>query len=63
MTTAWGPKFRRLEAGEVVRWGDEVQNDDGSWRIAIGGVGMPAPDPAYSSHRVYRRRKQGRDPA
>lgn len=51
----WDQNYRRLEEGEVIRWGDEVQNDDGSWRIAVG-IGRTAPDPDYTSHRTYRRK-------
>lgn len=52
----WDDRFRQLEEGELVEVGDEVQNDDGSWRFAIC-IGSHAPDPAYTSHRIYRRRK------
>lgn len=51
---AWDHRYRRLEAGELIVASDEVQNDDGSWRAAVC-VGQQAPDPAYTSHRVYRR--------
>lgn len=54
----WDPRYRRLEHGETVQWGDEVQNDDGTWRVAVGGVGRPAPDPSYTSHRTYRRARE-----
>lgn len=47
--------YRVLNCGEIIQLGDEVQADDGSWDLAIRCVGTPAPDPAYTSHRVYRR--------
>lgn len=56
-TPDWDRRFRRLEEGELIQWGDEVQTDNGSWRVAIH-VGHPAPDPNYTSHRVYRRIKE-----
>lgn len=57
---AWDHKFRRLEMGEIVQLGDEVQNDDGSWDLATRSIGAPAPDPSYTSHRVFRRISQGK---
>lgn len=53
----WDHRFRRLEMGEVILATDEVQNDDGSWRLAQHAIGQPAPDPCYTSHRTYRRLK------
>lgn len=52
----WDHRYRRLDKGEIIRAMDECQQDDGSWR-ADGGqcAGLEAPDPAYTSHRVYRR--------
>ena len=53
----WDYAYRPLNEGEIVLATDEVQNDDGTWKLAVGGVGMPAPDPSYTLHRIYRRRK------
>ncbi len=55
---AWDHSFRMLEEGEVIRLGDEVQNDDGSFDLAVRCVGQQAPSPHYTSHRVYRRAKE-----
>ena len=52
----WDQRYRCLEEGEVIAATDEVQNDDGSWRAAVC-IGQKAPNPNYTSHRVYRRRK------
>lgn len=57
----WDPKYRRLEEGEVIEAGDEVDACNDGWRdppkwVDAGRtVGMRAPDPNYPSHRVYRR--------
>lgn len=54
----WDHDYRRLDDGELICATDEVQLDDGSWRKPLKStVGKPAPDPAYTAHRVYRRRK------
>lgn len=53
---AWDHDYRMLEMGEIIRASDEVQNDDASWAPACC-VGEAAPDPAYTSHRIYRRLK------
>lgn len=50
----WDQRYRRLEMGEIIRATDECQNDDASWSPARA-VGQRAPDPNYTSHRVYRR--------
>ncbi|MEN2749269.1 hypothetical protein [Sphingomonas sp. T9W2] len=50
----WDPRYRRLRAGETILATDECQRDDGSWVPAVC-VGWSAPDPNYTSHRVYRR--------
>lgn len=54
--SGWDHNFRRLELGEIVRLGDEIQRDDGSWDLAVRSIGKPAPDPSYTSHRVFRRK-------
>jgi hypothetical protein len=53
---AWDHDYRMLEKGEIIRESDEVQGDDASWGPACC-VGEGAPDPIYSAHRIYRRRK------
>lgn len=50
----WDQRYRRLETGEVILASDECQREDGSWIPAVC-VGELAPDPNYTSHRVYRR--------
>ncbi len=55
---AWDRRYRRLEEGETIRSTDDVQNDDGSWKRAQHAIGKPAPNPNFTSHRVYRRLKQ-----
>ena len=53
---AWDMRYRPLREGEIIRKTDEVQNDDCTWqRTNLQCVGQPAPDPNYTSHRVYRR--------
>lgn len=54
---SWNHDYRMLDEGETIIETDEVQNDDGSWAPAGRTVGMKAPCPFYSSHRVYRRHK------
>lgn len=50
----WDHRYRPLKEGETILATDEVQRDDGSW-IAAVCVGETAPDPNYTSHRIYRR--------
>lgn len=56
------PKYRRLEHGEIIREGDEIDacanawHDEAKWVPVKSGFGEPAPDPQYVSHRQYRRR-------
>lgn len=52
---AWDMRYRPLREGEIVLTTDEVQEDDGSWRAGCRCSGQPAPNPNYTSHRVYRR--------
>ena len=53
---AWDMRYRPLKEGEIIRPTDEVQNDDCTWNVTDWRcVGQPAPDPNYTSHRVYRR--------
>jgi len=56
MTYRWDNRYRRLEAGELIRATDQVKTRNG-WEKDEGQCeGKPAPDPAYTSHRTYRRR-------
>lgn len=54
-------EYRRLEKGEIIQEGDEIDRcvdawrDDPVWEPA-GNIGEPAPDPQYPAHRQYRRR-------
>ena len=52
---AWDIRYRPLEKGETIRATDDVQEDDGTWRTGCRCAGQDAPDPNYTSHRVYRR--------
>ena len=52
---AWDMHYRPLKEGEIILTTDEVQEDDGSWRSGCRCAGQTAPDPNYTSHRVYRR--------
>ena len=52
---AWDMRYRPLKEGEIIRPTDDVQEDDGTWRAGCRCADHPAPDPAYTSHRVYRR--------
>jgi len=56
-------KWRRLEFGEIIQAGDEIDRCSDPWRdppkwesVHPNDIGQPAPDPQYSSHRQYRRR-------
>jgi len=52
---AWDQRYRRLDAGETILPGDEVEvNQPHGWKPAEA-LFQPAPDPAYTSHRIYRR--------
>lgn len=57
----WDQNYRRLEAGEIIQEGDEVDacrdgwRDDPKWTATIC-AGDAAPDPRYPSHRQYRRK-------
>ncbi|KQO50614.1 hypothetical protein [Sphingomonas sp. Leaf257] len=52
----WDHRYRPLAHGEIIAETDECRRDDGTWITGVC-VGQPAPDPAYTSHRVYRRLK------
>lgn len=61
-------KYRLLEKGEIIQEGDEVDACNDGWRdapkwVPALSIGQPAPDPAYPSHRIYRRPlKEGSEP-
>jgi hypothetical protein len=57
---AWDERYRMLKKGEIVQEGDEVDACADGWRDGpvwepARRIGIPAPDPQYPSHRVYRR--------
>jgi len=53
---AWDPRYRMLKKGEIIQEGDEVLTDSHlDWRKDVLCIGQPAPDPLYTSHRMYRR--------
>jgi hypothetical protein len=52
--------WRRLEKGEIIRAGDEVDACANSWHNEpkwepARRIGQPAPDPQYVAHSIYRR--------
>jgi hypothetical protein len=48
--------YRQLKKGEVIKDTDEFLEDKKGWRKTICGGGL-APDPQFTSHRMYRRLK------
>lgn len=60
VTIGWDHRYRPLKEGEIILPTDEVRRDDGTWVTGVC-VGSPAPDPNYTSHRVYRRLKPSPD--
>lgn len=54
-------KYRRLESGEIIQSGDEMdaspdgRKDDPKWVPAVHSVGDAAPDPSFPAHRIFRR--------
>lgn len=52
---ALGSAYRILTEGETIRESDEFLDDGGVWRKTTC-AGQEAPNPAYTSHRQYRRR-------
>lgn len=54
-------QYRRLEKDEIIKEGDQVDQcanpwkDKPKWEDCVGNLGEPAPDPAFPSHRQYRR--------
>jgi hypothetical protein len=51
----WDQRYRPLEAGEAILPTDQIQRDDGMWAAVSPDRDRVAPDPAYTSHRKYRR--------
>jgi len=56
-------EYRLLEKGEVIQEGDEVDGSNDGWRDAPkwkpvhpSSIGEAACDPAFPSHRIYRRK-------
>lgn len=50
------PTHRRLKKDEIIEATDECFNDHTKqWEASRHCVGKPAPDPAYTAHRSYRR--------
>ena len=54
---SWDQRYRPLREGEIIQAADEYMFDDGTWGSPGPTVGTPAPDPAYTAHRWYRRLK------
>lgn len=52
----WDNKYRPLREGETILAGDECLTDSHlGWQPATHDIGGKAPDPNYTSHRMYRR--------
>lgn len=51
-------EYRMLEEGEIVLESDEYLDDVKGWIKPQGSIGDPAPNPNYTSHRKFRRRKE-----
>jgi len=54
--------YRQLEKGETIQAGDETDRcndpwrDDAKWEpVHPSNIGETAPDPAFPSHRIFRR--------
>lgn len=62
----WDNRYRPLREGETILSGDECLTDSHlGWQPAKHDIGGKAPDPNYTSHRMYRRLRDDRadDPA
>lgn len=64
MRYLWDDRYRRLEEGEVVKAGDEVDACRDGWRdppkwepVKEHMIGRVASNPNYPSHSVFRRLK------
>lgn len=54
----WDNRYRPLNEGETIIDGDECLTDSHiGWQPATHDIGGAAPNPNYTSHRMYRRRK------
>lgn len=58
-------KYRRLEKGELIQEGDEIDRCADAWRdwpkwepVHPADIGWPPPDPQYPAHRQYRRKER-----
>lgn len=52
----WDNAYRMLEEGEIIQEGDECLADSAlGWRPSGHTVGKAAPNPYFTSHRIYRR--------
>ncbi|WP_454683963.1 hypothetical protein [Ancylobacter moscoviensis] len=52
----WDHRYRPLITGEIIQAGDECLTDSHlGWQTEVRCIGKPAPDPSYTSHRMYRR--------
>lgn len=56
---AWDHKYRLLDEGEIIRATDECLTETHLGWLRDDGrcAGKPAPSPLYTSHRVYRRKR------
>jgi hypothetical protein len=59
----WDRRYRQLDAGEVIRPGDEIEDCDDVWRgpatwtpVDDRIIGQQAPDPGLPSHPKFRRK-------
>lgn len=58
-------KYRRLQKGEIICEGDEIDacrdgwRDWPIWKKVTSCIGEQVPDPKYPSHRQYRRKIKG----
>jgi hypothetical protein len=59
----WDERYRMLDEGEIIQNDDEVLTDSHlGWQPTnLRCVGTPAPNPLYTSHRMYRRLKDKDD--
>lgn len=58
----WDNRYRPLREGEIILSGDEYLPDSHlGWQPAKFSIGEKAPDPAYTSHRMYRRLRDEQD--
>lgn len=55
-------EYRRLEKGEIIQEGDEIDRCVDAWRddpvwepVHPANIGDAAPDPQYPAHRQFRR--------